>query len=64
MSTPVEFAIAYVRRFADLAERLAKQNIVVRRRLTTPEETVIDCNRVAKLGASILYEGDRRKRIR
>ena len=35
MNTPVELAIAYVRRFADLAERLAKQNIVVRR---------LDCN--------------------
>lgn len=31
MNTPVELAIAYVCRFADLAERLAKQNIVVRK---------------------------------
>lgn len=31
MNTPVERAIVYVRRFADLAERLAKQNIVVRK---------------------------------
>jgi hypothetical protein len=31
MNTPVELAIVYVRRFADLAERLAKQNIVVRK---------------------------------
>ena len=30
-NNPVESAVAYVRRFADLAERLAKQNIVVRR---------------------------------
>jgi hypothetical protein len=31
MNTPAELAIVYVRRFADLAERLAKQNIVVRK---------------------------------
>jgi hypothetical protein len=31
MNTPAELAIVYVRRFADLAERLAKQNIMVRK---------------------------------
>jgi len=35
MNTPVELAIAYVRHFADLAERLAQQNIVVGK---------LDCN--------------------
>jgi hypothetical protein len=30
-NNPVEDAVAYIRLFADLAERLAKQNIVVRR---------------------------------
>jgi hypothetical protein len=30
-NNPVEDAVAYIRRFADLAERLAKKNIVVRR---------------------------------